>query len=147
MKRLLPPVLFLLCGLGMIALHKLLPLAHWMVWPWRGLGVVPVALGLGMIVTVALTFRRVRTNIHTFRNPDKLVTGGLFRISRNPIYLGFALALLGGVLLSGSLSALLGPLLFWFVADRWYIPFEEDRLRANFGADYDSYCRQVRRWL
>jgi|TARA_R110002072_G_scaffold114827_6_gene245010 protein-S-isoprenylcysteine O-methyltransferase Ste14 len=131
----------------MFALHRLLPLYQWLDWPWRALGWLPVLLGLGMVVSVAITFKRAKTNLHPFGEPDKLVTGGLFALSRNPIYLGFATALLGGVVLAGSLTPLLGPLVFWLVADRWYIRFEETKLLNNFAGDYQAYCRRTRRWI
>ncbi|EEX34524.1 putative membrane protein [Vibrio coralliilyticus ATCC BAA-450] len=93
-------------------------------------------------------FAQLSTNIMTFGQPTLLVTQGVYQYTRNPMYLGFAVALLGVAILSGaSLPALFLTLLFILITDRWYIRFEEQILRDTFGQDYDQYCRQVRRWV
>ena len=76
-----------------------------------------------------------------------LVIDGLFRHSRNPIYLGLALALLGIALSFGSASPLLVWIGFCLALDQYYIPIEERGMLAAFGADYASYRRRVRRWF
>lgn len=95
----------------------------------------------------ARQFERARTNIKTFDRPDKLVTWGVFRWTRNPMYLGFAGALFGLWLALGSASPALIMLAFWVTCDRWYIRFEERVMRQRFGADYLAYCERTRRWL
>lgn len=104
-------------------------------------------LGLGIAQWHAALFRRVGTNIHTFRPPDFLLRRGLFRVSRNPMYLGFVVALVGVALALGSLwSAIIVPL-YALLVDRWYVAYEERALTARFGAEYAAYRREVRRWL
>jgi len=76
-----------------------------------------------------------------------LVSDGLFRWSRNPMYLGFVLLLLGIAILLGTATPFAGPLIFAIVADRWYIGFEERAMRQKFGADYEAYRRRTRRWI
>jgi protein-S-isoprenylcysteine O-methyltransferase Ste14 len=85
--------------------------------------------------------------VNTFSNPDQLVTDGLYRFSRNPMYLGFALVLIGVWLLLGRLTPLMGVLLFVLVADRWYIAYEECRLVETFGQAFTAYKAHTRRWL
>ena len=63
------------------------------------------------------------------------------------MYLGFTLALGGVALLVGSLSAVIGPVFFWLLADRWYVPFEERRMTARFGPAYQQYRIMVPRWV
>ena len=89
----------------------------------------------------------METEINTFKPPKRLVTDGLFRYSRNPIYLGFTLALLGWAIVLGNLAALDGVLLFFLAAHFWYIPFEEKAMKKEFGTVYEQYKKQVRRWL
>ncbi|MCE3289332.1 MAG: hypothetical protein K0R83_1344, partial [Caulobacter sp.] len=83
----------------------------------------------------------------TFDDPDVLVTGGPFRFTRNPMYLGFLLLLAGVALGLGAASPWIVPVVFWLLADRWYIPFEERAMRRTFGEAYEAYARRVRRWV
>ena len=100
-----------------------------------------------MIAITGLQMVSVRTEIHTFKMPRQLLTSGMFNISRNPIYLGFSIALLGAALRLGTITALLQMALFIFIANSWYIPFEERNLEQVFGEDFRRYSRKVRRWL
>jgi protein-S-isoprenylcysteine O-methyltransferase Ste14 len=104
---------------------------------------------LGIVIAIAAEgqFRRAGTNVNTFGQPTKLVTDGWFSFSRNPMYLSLALMLLGAWLTLGSVSPLVGILVFLLVTDRWYIAQEEKRLAATFGKEYESYRRHTRRWL
>ena len=94
-KILLPPVWFLLGGLGMLALHRGLPAALVMPQPWNWLGLVPVAVGLALALSAARLFRRAGTPVAPWETPSALVAAGPYRFSRNPMYLGLALCLSG----------------------------------------------------
>ena len=84
----------------------------------------------------------------TFDKPSKLLTNGLFKYSRNPIYLGLLLAILGVALLTkGSILSLSIVLIFFVITDRWYIAFEEKMMLEKFGDEYTDYCKKVRRWI
>lgn len=109
MKKLLPPVLFLLSVVAMFALHRFAPLAHASPGSWSLAGLALVVAGLGISIWHSRLFKRLQTNISTFQPPGKLVTQGMFRISRNPMYLGFALALLGCSIALGAFT----PFLVW----------------------------------
>ncbi|WP_116127243.1 methyltransferase family protein [Lewinella sp. IMCC34183] len=146
MKWLIPPVLCVGCLAGMVVLDRWLPLARPLaVLRWLGLALL--VAGVLLIVTVGLLLLRYRTEIHTFGEPRRLVTGGPFRFSRNPIYLGFVVSLLGAWCYLGSVSPLLGVVAFFLAANYWYIPFEEERLLEAFGEAYRTYQRRVARWL
>jgi protein-S-isoprenylcysteine O-methyltransferase Ste14 len=147
MKWLLPPLLWLFCVLSMDGLRHLFPLdplfSATRYYPAVGL----IVIGLGMTVAVSARFRRLKTNINTFRNPDTLVTDGLFRLSRNPIYLGFMVALIGVAIAMNTLLALLLVAVFFAAAQFWYIPFEERAAEQAFGDTYREYRHAVRRWF
>jgi protein-S-isoprenylcysteine O-methyltransferase Ste14 len=145
--RIMPPTLFMLCILIMVPLAWLWPLATVFPAPYSVAGVAPLSIGLGLAIWGSRKFEQVGTTIKTFDQPDRLVTDGLFRISRNPMYLGFVVTLVGVWLVFGALSPLLGVLLFLIVADRWYIPFEERALRTKFNGEYDAYRATTRRWI
>ena len=96
-----------------------------------------------------LAFLRARTTIHPHRpaHASALVTTGLYRYSRNPMYLALLLVLAGwAVALANGLAFLLLPG-FVLSLDRLQIRPEERILRAKFGAAYEAYARSVRRWL
>jgi protein-S-isoprenylcysteine O-methyltransferase Ste14 len=75
------------------------------------------------------------------------MTGGPFRVSRNPIYLGMTLVLLAVVLFDGPAAALPVPLLFAFAIQKLYIEKEVAFLVGHFGDAYTAYRARVRRWL
>ena len=145
--RLLPPKLVLILLAAMAGLHLLLPGPVVVAFPYNLAGAAMAVLGTLITLYGARLFGRVGTNIRTFNEPGVLVTDGLFRWSRNPMYLGFVLLLLGTAILLGTATPFLGPALFAVVADRWYIAFEEGAMRRKFGAEYESYMRRTRRWL
>lgn len=147
MQRLLPPVLFLICLLLALGLHLWWPVGRWLPAPYNLAGLLLVPVGLWLLISGSGRFGKARTNIHTFRDPDVLVTDGPFRISRNPMYLGFAAVLLGSALALGTVTPLIACALFLLAADRWYIPFEERACEARFGEAYRSYRARTRRWL
>ncbi|MEQ8858034.1 MAG: isoprenylcysteine carboxylmethyltransferase family protein [Pseudomonadales bacterium] len=147
MFRPLPPLLFLVClGLA-LALHLWWPLLTWAPRPYSLAGLLLLPPGLWLLIRASGLFNRIGTNIHTFRDPDVLVTDGPFRLSRNPMYLGFLLVLLGGCIALGTLTPLLACVGFALVANFWYVPFEERACAARFGDAYQRYCARTRRWL
>lgn len=147
MQKLIPPFLFLLCVIAIFFLDRFYPIQKWLTKPYNFIGIIPLLLGMFMVISIGKRFRKVKTQIHTFKKPKKLVTDGLFQYSRNPIYLGFTMALLGIAFLLGNLTALIPVLFFFLVANFWYIPFEEKNMRMVFGQSYSFYSRKVRRWL
>ena len=106
-------------------------------------------LGLGVVLAVlaAMRFRRAATTIVPHREPDALITTGIYRFSRNPIYLGDLLILAGLALLFDAPLALVLLPVFGVVLTRRFIAPEEARLRAAFGAAFEDYARRTRRWL
>lgn len=147
MKKLVPPILFLICLVLMALLRWLCPIRIVFAFPYSLLGIVPILGGLFLGLLGVRQFRKVRTNIRPFKEPDVFVTEGPFRYTRNPMYLGLSLALVGAWAMLGAVSSLLGVLVFVVMADRWYIPFEERMLREKFGPAFDAYCFKTRRWI
>ncbi len=100
-----------------------------------------------MVRNCQILFKQQQTEINTFKQPKKLVTTGLFRYSRNPIYLGFSIALFGVAIVLGNFIAFDGFFAFIIAANLWYIPFEENEMEKQFGQDYLAYKKKVGRWL
>jgi protein-S-isoprenylcysteine O-methyltransferase Ste14 len=116
--------------------------------PWRrGLALSGIVVGIVIEGWAAGLFRRARTAIQPWKPSTALIRSGLYRFSRNPIYVGFGITYLGlSVGLNSPMAlALVVPCLF--VVDRYVIQREERYLEARFGADYLDYKMSVRRWL
>ena len=108
------------------------------------LAVLGTVFGLGGV----LRFRRQGTTV-TPLHPEQasaLVTGGLYRLSRNPMYLGLLCWTMALACYLGGLAVWLGPLLLWGWLSRFQIVPEEQALQRRFGEAYANYCRRVRRW-
>jgi protein-S-isoprenylcysteine O-methyltransferase Ste14 len=116
-----------------VAAASALPAGEWPARPWNFLGLVPLGLGLALAMAAERQFVRAGTPVRPFTEPVVLVSDGSFRRSRNPMYLGLILALVGAALL------------------RWvqprFIVREERLLEDRFGDAYRAYCLRVRRWV
>lgn len=147
MKKIIPPVLFLMCVAIMIALRFMIVL--WIIFrdPFNYFGIIAVVLGIAMTIKVRRQFAKMDTEIHTFKTPIKLITEGMFKTSRNPIYLGFTISLIGIWVVLGSALPLIGCILFFLISHFYYIPTEEKIMEQTFGRDYLKYKSKVRRWL
>jgi protein-S-isoprenylcysteine O-methyltransferase Ste14 len=146
-KFLWPPSLVILCWILMLLLNRFLPLFQLYSSALKMIGGFIFAIGAAIALNVAIKFARIGTNIKTFDEPGKLVTGGLFKYSRNPIYLGFAIALFGIAISLGSITPLIVAIAFVVITDRWYIKFEENAMSKKFGKQYEIYKLQTRRWI
>ena len=147
MRRLLPPQLLILSWVAMILLAVFVPVGAPFPLAVRGMGAALALAGGLVALRGARLFKRVGTNIMTFGTPDRLVATGLFGWSRNPMYLGFAICALGGALALGAYASLIVAILFCITLDRWYVRFEEAMMQQTFGAEFEAYCRRVRRWF
>lgn len=108
-----------------------------------------VAGGLGVMVAGAWQFRRQGTTLDP-RDPTRthhIVDGGVYRLTRNPMYLGMAVALLGVAAWWGSVPGLAWVAGFCAYLTVFQIQPEERLLRKRFGAGYEAYQARVRRWL
>lgn len=126
---------------NVIVILKLIP------QPYNYLGIILILLGLIMTIKVKKQFNKINTEIHTFKKPQKLVINGLFKFSRNPIYFGFLISLLGVWVLLGTVLPILGCLLFILITNYWYISYEENKMEKQFGAEYREYKSRVNRWI
>lgn len=111
------------------------------------LGWAIAVVGAGFDVAAMATMWRARTNILPHRAADSLVTGGPFALSRNPIYLGNTLVLLGLALAFDSLWLAAGALAAAALTHRLAILREEEHLEARFGDAWRRYRAAVPRWI
>jgi protein-S-isoprenylcysteine O-methyltransferase Ste14 len=148
MKKILPPVLFLIFALAMGVICWGFGFTHFIRYPYNVFGLPLLVGGLFLAQASKKMFIRRKTNVHTFDQPDQLITEGFFRYSRNPMYLGFVLALSGiAVLYQGAISSFILVFIFFVITDQWYIRFEERMMRDKFGQAYQEYRQHTRRWI
>lgn len=148
-NRIPPPVILLLFGTAMwflahseFALAVAIPYALW-------IAIVLGVLGLLVSGSAIRRFRAVDTTVNPLK-PDTasaLVQAGAFSRTRNPMYVGLLLVLAGWAVWLQSLSNVALLLLFVVAITELQIKPEEAALRIVFGADYERYCRNVRRWF
>jgi protein-S-isoprenylcysteine O-methyltransferase Ste14 len=146
-RRLYPPHFLLMAILAMVALHLALPWRILLDRPWTFLGFVPFLFGGVLTVRAARLFDREGTPVRPFERSTHLVLDGPYRFTRNPMYLGMVLGLLGLGVLLGSLTPFVVPIVFaLFLQARFIVP-EEAMLERLFGADFVAFKGRVRRWL
>lgn len=106
-------------------------------------------LGLAIAIVAVAQFRQMSTTINPLHpeRASELVANGLFRYSRNPMYLGMLLVLIGLAFYGGRWQGLLGPIVFVVLINRWQIEPEERALEQLFGERFADYCRRVPRWF
>ncbi len=106
-----------------------------------------ILVGLLLLVSANGLFVRAGTDVIPFRNVNALVTHGIYRYTRNPMYLGMTAVLLGCAVTVGATLALPVPLVFAIIVEYRFIRPEEQMLRRQFPEEYPAYCARVRRWL
>ncbi|HEX2803318.1 MAG TPA: isoprenylcysteine carboxylmethyltransferase family protein [Sphingomicrobium sp.] len=111
-----------------------------------GWGVIAIGVIVGPLAGAGL-FHRLRTAIIPFKPASRLVTSGIYRWTRNPMYLGMALIYAGIAVLFDSLLALVLLIPVLIIIQLYVIAREEAYLERTFGDEYLAYKARVRRWL
>jgi protein-S-isoprenylcysteine O-methyltransferase Ste14 len=145
--KVLPPTYLLVAIVVMLALHFLLPAIQIIPGPWNILGVVPLACGIALNLVADKAFREAATTVKPFEESTVVITTGVFRITRNPMYLGYVLILIGVALIVRSLTPYAVIPVFAVLMDRVFIRVEEQMLEAKFGQAWLGYAKKVRRWV
>jgi protein-S-isoprenylcysteine O-methyltransferase Ste14 len=145
--RVFPPVYLLAAILCMVALHKLLPGAILIQLPWRWLGLLPIVAAMILGGSAVRLFAKHKTTIKPGDISSRMFTGGPYRFTRNPMYLGMVVMLAGIAFMFGTLTPWLVVPVFAWLINRNVILVEETTLGATYGAEYGQYRARVRRWL
>src|SRR5210317_2012918 len=147
-KRIIyPPVWLLLVLIAIFALNEFYPGLRFTSLAGQIVGGVIIVAGLFLLVAANGLFVRAGTDVIPFRKVSALVTTGVYRFTRNPMYLGMLDVLLGCAGTVGAALALLVPLVFGFIIEARFIRPEEKMLLALFPQEFPAYCQRVRRWL
>lgn len=147
-RRIIFPPVWLLLGLLVIfVLNEFAPLARFAGNMPLALGSFAILIGLALLVHAGGMFKVAETDLVPFRNVTALVTTGVYRVTRNPMYLGMALVLFGTSLTVGAFAGVFVAPVFMAIIEFRFIRPEEQMLRQLFGREYEDYCKLVRRWL
>lgn len=142
-----PPVLLVIALVAAFGVDRVIPLPLIIGFPGAFVGVLLIILALALDVWAMMTFRSAQTTILPHEGTAQLVTNGPFQFSRNPIYVGNVLILVGAGLVAGSAWPLLFAPLLALAVQKLAIEREEAHLAAKFGAAWRSYAERVRRWV
>lgn len=146
----MPPVaVVLVAGMLMGLIGWLTPALPWVYAVRAGIGLAFGAIGILVALAGVLSFRRARTTVNPMRPQaaTSLVASGVYRYTRNPMYLGMLLVLIGwGAFLARPWALAVLPTFVLYMSRFQIIP-EERALQGIFGAEFEAYRRTVRRWL
>jgi protein-S-isoprenylcysteine O-methyltransferase Ste14 len=142
-----PPMLYATAIGAALLANGVWPLGFGLPWPWRGVGLGILGAGLGLDLLAIFTLVRHRTTFRPDRGTSRLVTSGPYAFSRNPIYLGNAIALGGLALVLDTAWLLLSVPVVSAAVQKLAIEREERHLAAVFGGGWEAYRRRVRRWV
>ena len=147
-KRIIYPPMWLAIGIiAQFACNEYFPGHRFTSTGWQMAGGVLLVVGMALLVIAGGLFKQADTDLIPFKDVRALVTTGVFRFTRNPMYLGMAVVLLGCAVTVGAANALLVPPVFMAIIHYRYILPEEAMLREIFPEEFPAYCQRVRRWL
>ena len=118
--------------------------------PYRTLfSIVILSIGILVIINPVVKFIKSKTTVNPveFKNVEKLVTSGIYKYSRNPMYLGMIMIIISTTVYYLNFYSLLTPFIFFFWINRFQIKREEVFLEEKFGQEYLSYKTKTRRWI
>ncbi|MFT5597844.1 MAG: protein-S-isoprenylcysteine O-methyltransferase Ste14 [Urechidicola sp.] len=144
-----PPVVAILIAVTMWSLSAYEPALSLSAEMTETLVLLLVIVGVSFDVCGLLAFRQSKTTVNPM-NPNKtsaLVTGGIYRLSRNPMYVGLVLFLMAWAIQLSMLWPFIGPVFFIIYINRFQIAPEERVMENKFGVEYSAYKNKVRRWL
>lgn len=148
-NRIPPPLVALLCAIGIWAMAGITPGAHVSDLMRVTAAAVFAVPGLGVTLAGMLAFRQAATTVNPLQpeTASVLVTRGIYRVTRNPMYLGLALMLLGWTAWLAAPWALAGVVVFVLFIQRFQIIPEERAMARLFGEAFMAYKTRVRRWI
>ena len=142
-----PPVVALIFVVMAHFLGDLIPLSFSAPAILRAVGLAMSLVGFLLGIAAFIEFRKAHTTLDPHGSAKQLVTSGIYRYTRNPIYLGFLLLVMGLPLYSGLYWGIILAPLYVLLMNRLIIQHEEAYLERKFGKTYTNYTTDVRRWV
>ena len=144
-----PPAVAVLIAGAMWGISLVVPLLEMPTFIRVAAALAIALAGVGFSLAGVISFRRARTTVNPMKpeTTSSLVCSGIYRVTRNPMYVGLLFVLVAWAVFLSSVWALLGPLAFVLYINRFQIAPEERVLSTMFGTSYSAYKSRVRRWL
>lgn len=115
--------------------------------PYKLVASICMVIGFAGLILAWLQFKKSKAVISPTAKTTNIIRTGLYRYTRNPMYLGMFLILLGASFYMGTIPSMLAPVVFFLIIDKVFIPYEEEKLLTSFGDLYSEYMTVTRRWL
>ncbi len=131
----------------MFVLDRYFPIQKIITSPFHYSGAFVGLCGLALSASGVFSFKKAGTAIKPFESSTVLVTDGLYRCTRNPMYLGMVILLIGVASYLGSLTPFIIIPVFFLIIQQCFIKHEEPFLENIFGQEYLDYKDKVRRWI
>ena len=142
----IPPNYFYACLILSIILRFVFPNFKFIGFPYNLLGLLLIAYGFYLVINPWFLFKKYGTP-ESFDESTALVCEGIYKYTRNPMYLGGAVILTGLSVILNNWLCFFTTFLFFLFMHFIFIPFEEDKMFKTFGEEYLKYKKQVRRWI
>ena len=144
--RNIPPAYFFTGIIAVAVICFLLPQYEIIVFPYNLSGVLLILIG-GFLNMNAEKLMKKYDTPHKFEKSTRVVQEGVFKFSRNPMYLGMTLILLGLAAMSQNIVTFVSPVAFFVLMNRIFIPYEEKKIHDELGEEFLRYKKKVRRWI
>ena len=141
-----PRMVMLLIALATVV-HVALPAPRVVLFSSPVLAIGAAVAGFAIMMWAWWLFQKAETAICPTEQSSALVTAGIFRVTRHPMYLGMIMMMAGAALWFGTLPYYLASVVFFLVINQIFCPFEEKKMDETFGEEYFSYRTKVRRWV
>lgn len=142
-----PPFYLYAAVLFMMALHLWIPLIDFINYPFTLLGIIPLVYGVIINLLADSSLKKENTTVKPQLESRVLITTGIYKVTRNPMYLGFWFILIGVAILLGTLLPFAVVVLYPVFMDVLFIRYEEKKLEKKFGNIWFEYKNNVRRWI
>jgi len=146
-RKIIPPVYLLISLFLMFVFDKYIPVMNIITSPFHYSGIVVGFCGLALGASAVISFKKAGTVIKPFESSTVLVKDALYRYTRNPMYLGMVILLIGVASYLGSLTPYVVIPVFFLIIQQCFIKHEELFLENIFGQEYRDYKGKVRRWI
>tara|TARA_B100001094_G_scaffold301367_1_gene327565 strand:- start:270 stop:713 length:444 start_codon:yes stop_codon:yes gene_type:complete len=147
MLKIPPPILVLILVTSIYLSKNKLEIID---FPYRhSISLLILLIGIFILINPVFKFIKSKTTVNPikFKKVNKLVTSGIYKYSRNPIYLGKILIIISTTVFYLNYYSMITPLIFYFWINRFQIKREEVFLKEKFGKEYLLYCSKTRRWI
>lgn len=145
-KLLIPPVFVLLTLMLIVTFYFSCPSFNVIDFPYNLVGLLSAVYGFAIMSKVRDLFKKHNTTLE-IKQSSSMITEGVFAKSRNPMYIGMFLLLLGFGVCSTNVLSILACFVFVLLVNGLVIPQEEKLMKEAFGHEYDAYKSKVRRWI